>query len=172
MAVMNIVTFPDKRLLCEAKVVNDIDGKLQQLIDSMAETMYCAPGIGLAANQVGEDCRLIVYDLSPDLDNRGKWEALVNPVIVESEGEIVSEEGCLSVVDYRAEVRRAARVCVQAYDRHGNPVERECEDMLAIVMQHEIDHLHGALFIDRISKLKRNLYIKRRMKQLKAEAND
>ena len=172
MSVLDIVIFPDKRLSSLTKTIENIDGDLQQLIENMAETMYYVPGIGLAANQIGEDRRVLVYDVDPDGVRSGKWETLINPVIVESEGETLLEEGCLSVVDFRAEVQRAARVCVQAIDRHGNPVEREYEDMLAIVMQHEIDHLNGILFIDRISKLKRSLYVKRRMKQLKKDEND
>ncbi len=171
MAELDILTYPDKRLVCVAKNVEQIDGCLQKLIENMAETMYKAPGVGLAAPQVGEACRVIVYDVGPDRESRGQWEALINPVIVEREGEIVSEEGCLSVIDYRSDVKRAARVCVRGLDRHGKPVELECEDLLAIVMQHETDHLDGVLFIDHISRLKRELYVKRRMKQLR-KAND
>jgi len=172
MATLEILKFPDKKLLEKAEPVDDFDGRLQQLIDDMAETMYQAPGIGLAAPQVGEGRRLIVYDTSPDRENRGKFEALINPVIVECEGEIVSEEGCLSVVDYQADVKRYASVCVEALDRRGNSIQRECKELLAVVMQHEIDHLDGVLFIDRISKLKRGLYVKRRMKQLKNQSDD
>ena len=172
MSVLEIITFPDELLTRSLQVVEDIDGKVQEFIDHMAQTMYHAPGIGLAANQVGKNCRILVYDLNPNGERSGEWEAFVNPVIIEQEGEIISEEGCLSVVEYRADVKRSARVCVKAFDRHGEPIEREYRDLLAVVMQHEIDHLNGLLFIDHISKLKRSMYIKRRMKQLKKDGDD
>ncbi len=133
----------------------------------MAETMYAAPGVGLAATQVGFDGSLIVFDSKAE-EKRGDYQVLVNPKIVESHGTIVSEdEGCLSVPDYRSNVRRARSVLVEGLDRDGNPVNIEAEGFLAIVLQHEIDHLLGKLFIDRISSLKRQLYKKRIMKQLK-----
>lgn len=130
----------------------------------MAETMYRAPGIGLAAPQVGESLRLIVADVGytegkPDLI------VLVNPVIVEAEGALVMEEGCLSLPGVRAEVERAARVLVRGYDLKERPREIEAEGLLAVVLQHEIDHLEGKLFIDRLSRLKRDLIERKIRKQ-------
>jgi peptide deformylase len=171
MSCLEILHYPDKRLIRVADPIENVDGRVQKLILNMAETMFCAPGVGLAAPQVAEDSRILVHSARPK-ENPGKYHVLINPVIVEREGEQVTEEGCLSVVDYRASVRRASRILVRALDRHGNPLEREYEDLLAIVVQHEIDHLDGILFIDRISKLKRSLYIKKLMKQLKKGADD
>ena len=133
----------------------------------MAETMYAAPGVGLAATQVGFDGSLIVFDAKAE-EKRGDYQVLLNPKIVESYGTVVSEdEGCLSVPDFRSNVRRARSVLVEGLDRDGNPASIEADGYLAIVLQHEIDHLLGKLFIDRISSLKRQLYKKRIMKQLK-----
>jgi peptide deformylase len=171
MACLEILKYPDKRLIRVAYPIENVDGRIQKLILDMAETMYHAPGVGLAAPQVGEDCRILIHDVETK-EKRGSYQVLINPLIVEREGEQVTEEGCLSVVDYRANVRRAARICVRAIDWHGKPVEREYENLLAIVVQHEIDHLDGILFIDRISKLKKSLYTKRLMKQLKKSADD
>ena len=136
------------------------------MIDSMAETMYAAPGIGLAANQVGEIKQIIVYDLTPQEEGRN-LSVLINPEIILAEGEIVYEEACLSVIDFCAEVTRNARIKVRGVDRNGDPVDIEAEDLLAICLQHEIDHLSGALFIDHISSLKRSLYKKKLKKMLK-----
>jgi len=136
----------------------------------MAETMYHAPGIGLASNQVGEPCRIIIYDTSPR-DEPNDLVVIINPEIIEAEGVIVDEEGCLSVIDCRADVKRAERVTMQGVDREGNPVTLKAEGLSAVVLQHEIDHLNGILFIDRISKLKRELYkrkLKKRLKQREA----
>ncbi|MBN1106858.1 MAG: peptide deformylase [Deltaproteobacteria bacterium] len=155
-----------------AEPVANIDGDLQKVIDSMGETMYDAPGIGLAANQVGLLKRVLVYDLSPRSEAR-RLCVLVNPEIVEAEGKIVHDEACLSVIDYSAEVTRHNRIRVRGYDRHGSPVDVEAEGLLAVCLQHEIDHLNGTLFIDRISGLKRALYKKRLKKMLmKARATD
>ncbi|MFO7965706.1 MAG: peptide deformylase [Desulfobacterales bacterium] len=166
---MEILTYPDTFLKTPAKQVTDIDGALQELIDDMAGTMYAAPGIGLAAVQVGIDKSLVVYDISPREEGRC-LDVLINPKIISAEGTTVSEdEGCLSVPDFRSDVKRHARVQVEAVDRHGNPLRFEAEGLLAIMLQHEIDHLNGILFIDRISKLKRELYTRRIKKQLKQE---
>jgi len=147
--------------------VENIDDSLQRIIDDMGETMYAAPGAGLAAVQVGLDMRLLVYDISTESDRRD-LRVLINPEIISSEGEILSEnEGCLSVPDFRANVRRAAQVLVEGLDRHGNPVSLEAEGYHAVVLQHEIDHLNGKLFIDRISALKRELFKRRIKKALK-----
>ena len=166
MAIKTILTYPDTVLRERAEPVTNIDGKTQQLIDDMAQTMYHAPGIGLASNQVGEPCRIIIFDTSPK-DEPHDLVVLINPEIVEADGVIVDEEGCLSVIDYRADVKRAARVTVEGVDREGNPVTLKKEGLDAVVLQHEIDHLNGVLFIDRISALKRELYKRRLKKMLK-----
>jgi peptide deformylase len=167
MSVFKIYTYPDKFLKEPAKPVQNIDGATQDIINGMAETMYHAPGVGLASVQVGIDVSILVYDVAPRDENR-ELNVLINPKIIASQGEIVSEnEGCLSVPDYRADVKRAEFVQVEALDRDGNPVRFEADNFLATVLQHEIDHLNGTLFIDRISKLKRELFTKRVFKQLK-----
>lgn len=164
MAVRKILTYPDSVLRERAEPVTNIDGKIQQLIDDMADTMYHAPGIGLASNQVGEPCRIIMFDISGK-DEPNDLVVLINPEIIEANGVVVNEEGCLSVIDYRADVKRAECVTVKGLDREGNPVTLKREGLGAIVLQHEIDHLNGILFIDHISKLRRELY-KRRLKKL------
>ena len=164
MAIKRILTYPDTVLRERAEPVTDIDGKIQELIDDMAQTMYHAPGIGLASNQVGEPCRIIIYDTSPK-DEPNNLVVLINPEIVEADGIIIDEEGCLSVIDCRADVKRAARVTVAGVDREGNPITLKKEGLDAVVLQHEIDHLNGVLFIDHISALKRELY-KRKLKKL------
>jgi peptide deformylase len=134
----------------------------------MVETMYEAPGVGLAAIQVGSDKQVLVYDEKPTESDRG-YGVIINPKIVESEGQIISEnEGCLSVPDFRSDVKRAARIVVEGVDRDGKSLRFEADGFLAIVLQHEVDHLNGTLFIDRISALKRELY-KRRMKKIMRE---
>ena len=157
---MKIFTYPDPILRTSAETVEELDGEIQDLIDNMIETMYAAPGIGLAANQVGELKRVIVFDFNPRQEGRSPG-VLINPEIVHSEGEITSEEACLSVIDYAAEVTRDAKVKVRGVDREGKPIEIEAEDLRAICLQHEIDHLNGVLYIDHISSLKRSLYKKR-----------
>lgn len=164
---MEILTYPEPFLKTTAKPVADIDGALQAMIEDMAQTMYAAPGIGLAAVQVGIDKRIIVYDVAPRDEGR-RLDVLINPKIIAAEGEVLSEnEGCLSVPDFRADVKRRARVQVEGVDRDGNPRRFETDGLLAIMLQHEIDHLNGTLFIDHISKLKRQLYTRRVNKQLK-----
>lgn len=167
MAILNIVTYPDDFLKKPTAPVENIDGEIQAIIDNMAATMYRAPGIGLAAIQVGVGKSLLIYDVSPPDEDRA-LTVLINPKIVTAEGTQLSEsEGCLSVPDYRSDVKRAASVLVEAYDRNEKPVRLEAHDFLAIVLQHEIDHLNGTLFIDRISSLKKQLYTRRIKKQLK-----
>jgi peptide deformylase len=134
----------------------------------MAETMYAASGIGLAAPQVGQGLALVVIDVKRD-EERGNPLFLFNPCIVATSGETVYEEGCLSVPDLVADVVRAARVVVQATDREGNPLNIDADSLLAICLQHELDHLEGRLLLDHISPLKRVLYKKRRLKQLKKD---
>jgi peptide deformylase len=166
---LDILTYPDIFLKKQTKPVEQVDGQLQKIIDTMATTMYQAPGIGLAAIQVGIDQSLMIYDIQPPDENRA-LHVLINPSIVAMEGEILSEnEGCLSVPDFRADVKRAALVLVEGYDRDGKPLRFEAEGLLAIVLQHEIDHLNGTLFIDRISSLKRELYKRRIKKKLKQQ---
>lgn len=167
MTQLKIVTYPDKFLKKPTKAVKNIDGELMEAVGNMGETMYAAPGIGLAAIQVGIDQSFLVYDISPADEGR-KLNLLVNPRIVEKEGEIISEnEGCLSVPDYRADVKRYASIIVEGYDADEKPVRIEAHDLLSIVLQHEIDHLQGTLFIDRISSLKRQIYKRKIKKQMK-----
>ena len=167
MAIYDIVTYPDTFLKKPTNPVDNIDGQTQKIIDNMAATMYAAPGVGLAAIQVGIDQSILVYDIQPQ-DEERRLQVLVNPKIITAEGEILSEnEGCLSVPDFRADVKRHASVLVEGVDRDGEPLRLEANGLLAIVLQHEIDHLQGTLFIDRISSLKRQLYKRRVKKQLK-----
>ncbi len=164
MALLKIRKFPDESLKTVAKPIENIDGKINSLIDSMAQTMYSAPGVGLAAPQVGESKRIVVLDTNHDEPGKNLLK-LINPRIVESEGKVVWEEGCLSVIDYSADVERAARVLVRAWTPDQEEIEIEADDLLAVALQHEIDHLDGKLFIDRISRIKRELY-RRKLKKL------
>ncbi len=167
MAILKILTYPDKFLKQPTKPLENIDGSTQKMIDDMAETMYQAPGVGLAAIQAGFDKSVIVYDVAPR-DEKRDLHALINPRILEKEGSVISEnEGCLSVPDFRSDVRRYATVLVEGLDRDGNPVRIEADGFLSVVLQHEIDHLNGILFIDRISALKRQLYTRKIKKQMK-----
>jgi len=163
---MEILTYPDPVLTSTAEPVDEIDDELLELIDEMIQTMYDAPGIGLAANQVGVLKRVIVFEGFKE-EGEKHPEVLINPEFIFKEGKITYEEACLSVVDYAADVHRASHVKVKGLDRHGNPVEIEAEDLKAICLQHEMDHLDGILFIDRISSLKRSLYKKKLKKKLK-----
>lgn len=163
---MRICTYPESVLRQTATPVENINDDIINLIDRMTVTMYQAPGIGLAANQVGEPIRVVVYDLS-DREEGPKPKVLINPEIVTAEGEVVYEESCLSVIDYSAEVRRNSHIKVAGFDRNGNPVDLEAEGLMAICLQHEIDHLNGVLYIDHISNLKRALYKKKLRKILK-----
>ncbi|GAU08439.1 peptide deformylase [Desulfoplanes formicivorans] len=166
-----IVTYPDPILAQKSVPVADITQEVRTLADDMVETMYSNDGIGLAAPQVAENIRLVTVDISGPKE-RDDLRILINPEIVESSGTTESEEGCLSVVGYRAKVKRAARVGVKALDLDGNPLEIEAQDLLAICLQHEIDHLDGILFIDHISRLKRTLYEKKLAKWLKTKRRD
>lgn len=157
MALRKILTYPAAELKELSQPVANIDGRIDTLVTDMVETMYAAPGVGLAAPQVGVQERIVVIDVDPE--NPGKQLVkLINPVIVEAEGSVVWEEGCLSVVDYTAEVTRAKRVLVRAWSVDQQEIELEADDLFAVALQHEIDHLDGKLFIDRISRLKRDLY--------------
>lgn len=167
MPTLKILTYPEKFLLQPTRPLDNIDGDVQQMIDAMAQTMYQAPGIGLASIQVGWDRSVLVYDISSRDEKRG-LHVLINPRIISGEGEIISDnEGCLSVPDFRADVKRSERILVEGHDREGKPLRLEAEGLHAIVLQHEIDHLNGRLFIDRISSLKRELYKRRVRKALR-----
>lgn len=168
MALRPIVAFPLPILKKKAEPVTEFDESLQELVNDMAETMYEAPGVGLAAPQIGISLQLVVIDITPK-DEPNNLIVLVNPRIVKGEGEEVDEEGCLSVVDYCSNVKRFQKIWVEAQDIEGNPLNFEAEDFYARVIQHELDHLNGKLFIDRISSLKRSLYTKKRTKQLKKQ---
>jgi len=164
MALLKIRKFPDEILKQPAGPVANINGNVNSLIDSMVQTMYAAPGVGLAAPQVGDSSRIVVLDT--DHEDPGKHLLkLINPRVVEAEGKVIWEEGCLSVIDYTADVERAAKVLVRAWTPDEKEIEIEGEGLLAVALQHEIDHLDGKLFIDRISRIKRELY-KRKLKKL------
>ena len=163
---MKIYTYPDPVLRVMSEPVENIDEDIHKLVNRMAETMYAALGIGLAANQVGETKRVLVYDLSPRDEGRNPC-VIINPEIVLAEGDIMQDEACLSVIDFSAEVSRKAHVKVLGVDGQGNPVDIEAEGLLARCLQHEIDHLNGILFIDHISSLKRALYNKKLKKMLR-----
>lgn len=168
MTILKILTYPDQTLRQPTSELENIDGEVQKKIDEMAATMYQAPGVGLAAIQVGWDKSVLIYDIAPS-DQNPSLQVLINPRIVDQEGEILSEnEGCLSVPEFRADVKRYASVLVEGVDREGRPVQIEAEGIQAIVLQHEIDHLKGKLFIDHISALKRELYTRRMKKKLRS----
>lgn len=168
MALLDIYTYPDPVLLQVAKPVTVFDDALRRMLADMAETMYAAPGVGLAAPQVGVSLRAIVVDASTRDPNIGLLK-LVNPEIVFSEGHAVCEEGCLSVPGYTAEVTRPAHIRVEACDEFGKPVTIDTETFLATVIQHEIDHLNGVLFIDHLGRLRRDLVKKKLKKQARQE---
>lgn len=165
MAKLKILEFPDPRLRKKALPVEVVDDSLRELIDDMFETMYDAPGIGLAATQVDVHRRLLVADVSTDKDAP---IVLINPVILEKDGVAITEEGCLSVPGYFEEVERADHIRVRYLDRNGEEQTSEFEGLLAVCVQHEIDHLDGKLFIDYLTPLKRQL-ITRKMEKLKRE---
>jgi peptide deformylase len=168
MAVREIRKFPEPVLKKKAASVSVFDEDLQRLIDDMVETMYAAPGVGLAAPQVGVSKRLAVIDIS-SREEQYPLIVIINPSILKSEGEIEFEEGCLSIPEYTAKVRRAEQLIIGCRDREGHQIEIEAGGLLAIAIQHEIDHLDGLLFIDRISPIKREFFKKRYMKHAKAE---
>ncbi|NOZ25957.1 MAG: peptide deformylase [Nitrospirae bacterium] len=169
MSVLEIKKYPDPVLRRKALPVENVDGALQRLIDDMIETMYAAPGIGLAAPQVGESRRVVVVHVNLN-EEEHPLIVLLNPEIVEYDGKVVSEEGCLSVPGYVSSIERAAMVIVRGLDREGRPVEIEAEGLLARALQHEIDHLDGLLFVDRMSPIKREFFRKRYMRRLKEPA--
>ena len=151
MAQLPILLYPDPRLHTRAKKIERVDASIRQLATDMAETMYAAPGVGLAATQVDRHIQLIVIDISED---RSHLLTLINPEIIAREGECEGEEGCLSVPGIYEIVKRSAKVRVRSLDLDGKPFELDAEDMLAICIQHEIDHLHGKVFVEYLSRLK------------------
>ena len=152
MAQLEILHFPDSRLRSEAAPVHVVDDEIDRLVGDMFETMYAAPGIGLAATQVNVPKRLLVLDISEEKD---RPMCFINPEILEKSGEEETEEGCLSVPGIYERVRRAEHIKVRALDRNGEPFELEADGLLAVCIQHEIDHLDGKLFVDYLSELKR-----------------
>lgn len=167
MAILNILEYPDPRLRTQAKPVERVDDSVRRLIDDMLETMYEAPGIGLAATQVDVHQRIIVVDVS---ENRDDPHAFINPELELLGGALESEEGCLSVPGFYEPVTRAERIRVRALGRDGQPLEMTVEGLLAVCIQHECDHLAGKLFVDYLSNLKRNRIRRKLEKQQRLQA--
>ncbi|MGH8496826.1 MAG: peptide deformylase [Gammaproteobacteria bacterium] len=164
MAILNILEYPDQRLRKRAELVERVDDDLRRLVADMFETMYAAPGIGLAATQVDVHLRVLVTDVS---DDRSSPLVLINPEIYERDGSEITEEGCLSVPGYFDKVERANHIRARALDLEGRPIDMEADGLLAVCIQHEIDHLNGKLFVDYLSELKRQRIRKRMEKELK-----
>ncbi|HNW77313.1 MAG TPA: peptide deformylase [Candidatus Competibacteraceae bacterium] len=167
MSQLTILHFPDPRLRKSALPVETVDDSVRTLVDDMLETMYAAPGIGLAATQVNVQRRIIVIDVS---DAKNQPLVLINPTLLEREGEDDMEEGCLSVPGFYETVRRAQRVRVSALDRRGDAFEIDASGLLAVCIQHELDHLDGRLFVDYLSTLKRERIRKKLEKQSRHES--
>jgi len=167
MAKLTILEFPDARLRTVAKPVEQVDDALRTLVDDMFETMYAAPGIGLAATQVDVHLRLLVLDVTED---RSRPMVFINPEILEADGHQVYQEGCLSVPGIYADVKRANRIRVKALDRDGKAFELEADGLLAVCIQHEMDHLAGKVFVDYLSPLKREQVRKKLAKQQRTDA--
>jgi peptide deformylase len=169
MAILKILEFPDPRLRTKATPVEVVDDDLRNFISDMFETMYSAPGIGLAATQVNFHKRLLITDVSVDKD---KPHVLINPRIVEKDGVIATDEGCLSVPGYYEEVERAEHIKVQFLDREGAERELEAHGLLAVCIQHEVDHLDGKLFVDYLSEAKRSRIRKKLEKERRQQTVD
>jgi len=167
MAVLKVLSYPDKRLRTKAVPVEVVDDNIRGIMDDMLETMYEAPGIGLAATQVNIHQQIVVIDVSED---KSDPLYLVNPEIIAKSGKEISEEGCLSVPEYYAEVERADKVTVRALGRDGESYEIDAEGLLAVCIQHEMDHLNGVVFIDYLSRLKRDRAVKKVQKVTKLKA--
>ena len=167
MALLDILTFPDARLRTKAKPINEVTNELNSFIDDMFETMYDAPGIGLAATQVNFHEQLVVIDVSED---KNEPYCFINPVITHKEGEEVCQEGCLSVPEFYADVSRAENIKVEALDRNGEAFELEADGLLAVCIQHELDHLNGKLFVDYLSPLKQKR-LQKKMEKLAKQQN-
>ena len=169
MATLDILYFPDPRLRNVAQPVEQVDDEIRRLVDDMLETMYAAPGIGLAANQVNIDKRVVVIDVSEEKDQP---LCLINPEILKLEGIEEMEEGCLSVPGIYETVQRADKIRFRALDRDGNAYESEADGLLAVCVQHEIDHLDGKLFVDYLSQLKRTRIRKKLEKEQRQIPSD
>jgi peptide deformylase len=169
MALLEVLTFPDERLRTVAKTVDAVDENIKTLIDDMFETMREERGIGLAATQINVHKRVVVMDVS---DDSKQPYVFINPVITRKEGTTVSEEGCLSVPENYAKIDRAESITVEALDRHGKAFTLEAEGLLAICIQHELDHLQGKLFVDYLSPLKRQRIKKKLEKEARLAARD
>lgn len=167
MALLEILEFPDPRLRTVAKPIAQVDDGIRKLVDDMLETMYDAPGIGLAATQINVHKRLVVIDVSEEKDQP---MVLINPEFDVIDGEQDYDEGCLSVPGYYEKVTRAEKILLKALDRNGEPYEMECDGLLSVCIQHEIDHLDGKLFVDHISKLKRERIRTKLVREQKAKA--
>lgn len=167
MAIRSILEFPHPVLRQKAARITVFNERLAELVKDMTETMYDAPGIGLAAPQIGESIQLIVVDIAR-LEQEQEVMVMINPVIIAQEGSQIDEEGCLSVIDLTANVTRYQKITVAFQDLSGVPREISTEDRFAVVLQHEIDHLHGILFLDHLSALKRTLY-KKKVKKILAD---
>ena len=166
MATLQILEYPDPRLRKQAVPVETVDGEIRRLVEDMLETMYAAPGIGLAATQVDTHKRVLVMDVSEGKDDP---QCFINPVILEQEGSEICEEGCLSVPEVTANVERAEKIKVQALDRSGASFQLDADGLLAVCIQHEMDHLEGKLFIDYLSELKRQRLKKKATKSRKRD---
>jgi peptide deformylase len=166
MAIREIITYPHPVLRQEAETITEFNEELKVLIEDMADTMYQAPGVGLAANQIGVARRVVVVDRSTQ-ENERKFIALINPEITQGVGSVVQEEGCLSVIECYSNVKRYQKIHDTAQDMDGKPLEFDAEDRFARIIQHEVDHLLGTLFIDHLSALKRTMYKKKLKKILK-----
>ncbi len=167
MAILDILHYPDKRLRKVAKPVAKVDGKIKKLVEDMFETMYLAPGIGLAATQVNVHQQVIVIDVSPDKDQP---LCLINPEILSEEGVEKCDEGCLSVPDIYEAVERAEKVTIKAMNENGEEYTLQADELLAVCIQHEMDHLKGKLFVDYLSPLKQQRVKQRLLKQQREES--
>ena len=166
MSIQKIYQYPDSVLRKQTEKIATFDNDLARLVEDMAETMYDAPGIGLAAPQIGKSIKLIVVDTTKDKEGENQYMPMINPEIIAHESSQLDEEGCLSVPDLTANVKRYLKITVAYQDLQGQPHELSTENRFAVVLQHEIDHLNGILFIDHLSSLKRNLYKKKVKKWL------
>jgi len=171
LAVLSIRTYPDPILREKAKPVTRIDGPIRKLIDDMVDTLYSVPGLGLAAPQVGHSLQIFVYDLSIH-EGKHPLVVLINPEILEASGDETDDEGCLSVPEYRERLRRPSRVKLRGLDREGKEIELVGEGLLARLFQHEVDHLNGLLLLDRLSPLKRDIFLRRFRKRMRSEGSD
>ncbi|MFH0783119.1 MAG: peptide deformylase [Pseudomonadota bacterium] len=169
MSIQKIFKYPEPVLRQKTESIAAFDDILTKLVQDMVETMYDAPGVGLAAPQIGKSVKLIVVDITKDKEGERQYMPLVNPEIVAHEGTQIDEEGCLSVLDLTATVKRHKKVTITFQDLQGQAQELSAEDRFAVVLQHEIDHLNGILFLDHLSPLKRALYKKKVKKWLAEE---